>query len=244
MGWLSRFFIGKSEDSEKKSRSLESIESSISLSFSRLRGDIEKVGLWIRYFAQEHLNNKEEHSLFRRELNSRSLEISELKNEQEKLISTLEKNAEILTELSRKVQELERELKEVREEAEKSGTDNGTCPGHVRDTLQNEKNFQKIEKVRKELKERSVEMPLASEDSLKTFRFTAGELEVLKVLHYTEKPISYSEIAKLVGRSEKSIRNIICELRKKGIEILDRQIGNREKGFYLAAKTKLLISGR
>ena len=74
--------------------------------------------------------------------------------------------------------------------------------------------------------------------------FTGAEIEVLNLLYHSDRPISYENIVKIVGKKEKSIRNLICEIRRKGIEVLDKPIGIKQKGFYLPAEEKIKVSGR
>ncbi|MCX6711100.1 MAG: hypothetical protein NTZ02_03350 [Candidatus Woesearchaeota archaeon] len=265
MGWNFGLFKRKSEESKEIS-AVEKVETSVSLSFSRLKADIEKIGLWIRYFAEEAIMNRQEHSLVRGELSSQHSEISELRKNQHSMISALEKNAVIISELSKKIKNTENALSENNknlpgkfleqeipkeflckiEQENQLGTCPGTSTGQVRDksteklkTFSREARAQKIEKL-----EYEQEM---SEDSGAHFdrsMFLPSELEVIKTLYYSERPIGYAEIAKLLGKSGKSIRNIICDARKKGIEILDKPIGIRDKGFYLSGKAKVLVSGR
>ena len=246
MGWNFGLFKRKSEESEEIS-AVERAETSVSLSFSRLKADIEKIGLWIRYFAEEAIRNRQEHSLVRGELSSQHSEISELRKNQHSMISALEKNAVIISELSKKIKNTENALSERPIEQENQlGTCPGTSTGQVRD--KSEKRimaFSRAAGVKKiETPEYEREM---SEDSGAHFNmsmFLPSELEVIKTLYYSERPIGYAEIAKLLGKSGKSIRNIICDVRKKGIEILDKPIGIRDKGFYLSGKAKVLVSGR
>jgi len=160
---------------------------------------------------------------------------------------TGEKNAVIISELSKKIKNTENALSERPIEQENQlGTCPGTSTGQVRD--KSEKRimaFSRAAGVKKiETPEYEREM---SEDSGAHFNmsmFLPSELEVIKTLYYSERPIGYAEIAKLLGKSGKSIRNIICDVRKKGIEILDKPIGIRDKGFYLSGKAKVLVSGR
>ena len=74
--------------------------------------------------------------------------------------------------------------------------------------------------------------------------FTGAELEILNVLFHSDKPVSYERVAKIVGKKEKSIRNLIYEIRRKGIDVLTKPIGIRQKGFYLPAEEKIKVSGR
>jgi len=71
-----------------------------------------------------------------------------------------------------------------------------------------------------------------------------SELEVLNVLYAADHPLGYDEIAKRVNKTPKSIRNLVYELRKKRVEVKDKQIGFRQKGFFLTKEIKIKISGR
>lgn len=71
-----------------------------------------------------------------------------------------------------------------------------------------------------------------------------SQLEVLHLLYDSDRPLGYDEIARRLEKSEKSIRNLIYELRVAGIKVKDKPIGLREKGFFLDSETKIGVSGR
>ncbi|MFC1697157.1 hypothetical protein ACFL1H_02400 [Nanoarchaeota archaeon] len=73
---------------------------------------------------------------------------------------------------------------------------------------------------------------------------TGAQEEVLELLYHSDRPLGYKEIAKRLQKAPKSIRNIIYEIREIGLNIKDKPIGIRQKGFYLDEKTKITISGR
>ncbi|MCX6710404.1 MAG: hypothetical protein NTV63_05665, partial [Candidatus Woesearchaeota archaeon] len=128
------------------------------------------------------------------------------------------------------------------------GTSHGTSAGHLRDMSREEEIIENPHPKQETKPKTAINNPESITDNIpESFdrsRFPASELEIIKTLYYYERPLSYGDIAKSLGKKEKSIRNLICELRKKGIEILDKPIGIREKGFYLSGKAKITISGR
>lgn len=73
---------------------------------------------------------------------------------------------------------------------------------------------------------------------------TGSQVELLNLLYHSDKPLSYEMIAKLLGKKEKSIRNLIYELREKGTNIETKPIAPRTKGFYLGREEKIKVSGR
>ena len=68
--------------------------------------------------------------------------------------------------------------------------------------------------------------------------------ELMEVLFRATEPLDYKRIATALGKKEKSIRNMIYEMREKGVDIKDKNIGFRKKGFYITEETKMQISGR
>lgn len=75
-------------------------------------------------------------------------------------------------------------------------------------------------------------------------RLKGSELELLQLLYHSDRPLGYQEIAKRLSKTQKSIRNLIYEIRKKNIDVKSRAVGVREKGFYLTEQTKIAVSGR
>ncbi|RLE38571.1 hypothetical protein DRJ17_03605 [Candidatus Woesearchaeota archaeon] len=73
---------------------------------------------------------------------------------------------------------------------------------------------------------------------------TGAQMELLQLFYHSDRPLSYDEISKRLQKKPKSIRNLIYEIRDKGIEIKDKPIGIREKGFYIDRDLKIELSGR
>jgi biotin operon repressor len=73
---------------------------------------------------------------------------------------------------------------------------------------------------------------------------SGSQLELLNVLYESDRPLSYSDLSKILNKKSKSIRNLIYELREAGVDIKSRFIGIRTKGFFLTKETKILVSGR
>jgi biotin operon repressor len=105
------------------------------------------------------------------------------------------------------------------------------------------KSNSEISKISKEpiiISEKNVsEKTFVSKSSL-----SGSQLELLNVLYDSDRPLSYSDLSKILNKKSKSIRNQIYELRDSGIEVKSRFIGLRTKGFYLTKETKIMISGR
>ncbi len=108
----------------------------------------------------------------------------------------------------------------------------GTSQGQIKDMSRDVSETPKlIEKPQSDIK-------LAAQN------LRGAELEVLQLLYHIDRPLGYEEIASRLSKSEKSIRNIVYELRKFGIDIKSKPIGAREKGFYLDKALKMELSGR
>lgn len=71
-----------------------------------------------------------------------------------------------------------------------------------------------------------------------------SHLELLTLLYHSDRILSYEELSKRLNKTRKSIRNIIYEMRKKGVDISDKAISSKEKGFYLTKEVKIKVSGR
>ncbi len=71
-----------------------------------------------------------------------------------------------------------------------------------------------------------------------------SHLEIMALLYHSDRPLSYEEISKRLNKTTKSIRNLIYEMRSKGVDISDKPLGSRQKGFYLTKEAKIKVSGR
>ena len=74
--------------------------------------------------------------------------------------------------------------------------------------------------------------------------FTGSEMELINIFYRADRPLSYQDLSKLLGKKDKSIRNLIYELRAKKVLVKSKPIGIRTKGFFLEKEEKIRVSGR
>lgn len=212
------------------------LNNSLTLTFSNLKQDVVLIKQWIAHLNErsKEIDSFKEHlTLTKDDVKSLNLWIEYLErrhNELHSYVYDLHKNDKEIFERLKK-------LEEIKENLEKTvqgqvGTLQGTSQGQVGD--------KSIEEVPKEMK---VKEPKKF-SILDKEAFTGAETEVLNVLYHSDRPMNYGRISKIVGKKEKSIRNLIYEIRRKGIDILTKPIGIRQKGFYLPPEEKIKVSGR
>lgn len=73
---------------------------------------------------------------------------------------------------------------------------------------------------------------------------SGAQLELLHILFHSDHPLSYEEIAKRLNKREKSIRNLIHDLKSSNIIIRRKPIGLRKMGYYLPPQAKVELTGR
>lgn len=120
---------------------------------------------------------------------------------------------------------------QLRTSEDKTGqvrTSQRTFKGQVKDMSLVKKRAKKAEKI--EIFDKSM--------------LAGSHLELLSLLYHSERALSYEEMSKRLNKTTKSIKNLIYEIRKRGMEISDRPIGLRQKGFYLTKEAKITVSGR
>ncbi len=212
------------------------LNSNLSLTFSNIKEDMDSLKGWITHLNRKSkdIDEYKEHlTLTKKDVKNLNLWINYLEgrhNDLHSYILDLHKNDKELFERLKRVEE----FKENQEKLSQGqlGTLQGTTGDITRD--------KSIEKVPQETK---VKTPKKL-SVLDKEKFTGAELEVLNVLYHSDRPVSYESIAKIVGKKEKSIRNLIYEVRRKGIDVLTKPIGIRQKGFYLEQEEKIKVSGR
>ncbi|MCX6709352.1 MAG: hypothetical protein NTV63_00130, partial [Candidatus Woesearchaeota archaeon] len=123
MGWIGQFFRKK-----ENSANVPVVESNVALSFLKVREDMGKIGLWIRHFVEESVKNREEHLGLKREILEQKKIISEMQNNEEKILFALEKNASIVDAMGFQIEKISGKIEENNEKtAEKQhGTSHGT----------------------------------------------------------------------------------------------------------------------
>ncbi len=215
MGWLS------------KDRSVEVINNNLTNAFYKVRYDIEHLNNWINYLHNKHSEIESKNDAHKinisSEIHNLQKWINYLNDSIEDLYKYLEKNNELLNKLEAQNKEVIERLSKIESQGHLR-TSHGTYQGHVKDV----QNGFLVEKT----------------STVDISTLTQSEQEVLNVLYAADRPLGYKDISKMLNKEEKSIRNLVYELRKKKIEVRDKSIGLREKGFFLTKEERIRISGR
>ena len=212
------------------------LNSNLSLTFSNVKKDMDIIKQWITHLNErsKEIDRYKEHLTLTKEdvknLNTWIEYLENRHNDTHSFILDLHKNDKELFERVKELEEFKKKNEKVYEG--QVGTLQGTSQGQVRD--------KSPEEVPKEVEvKKPKKLSILDKES-----FTGAELEVLNVLYSSDRPVSYEKISKIVGKKEKSIRNLIYEIRRKGIDVMTKPIGIRQKGFYLPAEEKIKVSGR
>ncbi|MBI4148866.1 hypothetical protein HY491_00305 [Candidatus Woesearchaeota archaeon] len=220
-----RFFAGR--------RQLQ--EHHIALTFHSLKDDISLLKAWISHLhtRNRHLERSHEAlTLTKEEVKNLTAWAHSMEQRHAELGGYLRNTHEYLLSLHQRHQELADRLSSV-EHTQKGqvGTTDGTSTGQVKD-----KSLAKIPAAK----------PLidAQQGAIRMDTLSGAQIEVLNLLYNYDKPLGYDAIAKYLGKKEKSIRNLIYELREQGITIRAKPIGVRKKGFFVDAEEKIRVSGR
>ena len=236
-------------------------------SFLRVKQEFINIRLWFDYFSTKFSQNDLEHSQMKaflleqqkfnhhtsEFLKELSLKVYKLENEFNSLNdennSITKDNIEIKSSLS-EIKQLHSSISELFKVIHASLTEghvrdiSRTRPGHLKDmrTFEENKYFHPTPSVSKEV------LPKGSENTLKkqllSDDLTTSEKYILRILLNASKPLSYAELSRMSARKEKTIRNIIYTLRKKGFNVKDKFSEPKEKVFFIPTSLKLVLSGR
>lgn len=238
----------------KKSQEVLNLNRHLNFAFSKLDQDINNVQQWVTHLHEKNIHLERSHGshvdVTKRDitsitrwihyLNRHNLELQGyLKDLTGHLISLQNKDTELLE----RIHSLESKLEEYKSELSlgQARTQEGTSKGQVED------------------KSSSVSLPLSRPDpvisvpliketqdkiSINKSSLTGSQIELLQVLYESDRPLSYNDLARILNKKGKSVRNLIYELRDKGIDVGSRFVGLRKKGFYLTSENKVKLSGR
>ena len=207
--------------------------SKISGAFSSVDEDIKHIQQWI-----SHLHNKSEElnkahsehiSLTRKDINGINKWLQYLHSHNTELHKYVKESTNILLDLQKNHNKILERLEKL--EQGQLGTLQRTFKGHLKDMSLESKDISKQKK--------GTEIKVIDKSSL-----TGSQLELVNIFYHADRPLGYGDIAKLVRKKKKSIRNLIYEIRDKGIRIESKPIGIRRKGFYLSKEEKIKVSGR
>ncbi|MGB9748279.1 MAG: HTH domain-containing protein [Candidatus Woesearchaeota archaeon] len=251
--------------------SLENINQALKAAFLKIKAEFFNVKLWIDFFNAKILKNESEHAEIRvlvDEQNKRLDSLVSRLNEIEKKTALLESNVSSLK-ISEEKRGLEYEIAEIKKvhndirelfEAIKSElSKKKDASGHDKDMSGHDRDmigtYQDVRKDRvflfeKEFFDRELKKSknFVVKKRIAEFRdeneLSVTEKSLLKILYESDSPLTYADLSRMLGREEKTIRNSIYELRKKGFGINDKLVSSKEKAFYLTEEMKLKISGR
>lgn len=249
--------------------SLESINQALKAAFLKIKTEFFNVRLWIDFFNEKLSKNESEHNEIRnliyeqnKKLDSLVSRLGELEKETSEIKNSILSIPEKKDNLEYQIFEIKRvhnDIKnlfeaiksEISMEKDTKGHDKDIS-GHDKDMIGthqdmrkdrqflSEKRFFDIETKKSRdfiAKKRIVEVKNENELSV-------TEKGLLKILYESENPLTYTDLSRMLGKEEKTIRNSIYELRKKGFDINDKLVSSKEKAFYLTEEMKLKISGR
>src|SRR3989338_847450 len=217
------------------SRQSQAQDHHIALTFHSLKEDIHLLKAWI-----SHLHNRNQ--MVERTQETLTLTKEEVKNLASWAQSLEQRHQEVreyLWQSHHSLQDLHQRHRELAdrlvlvEKGQKGqvGTPDGTITGQVKD-----KSLATIPEAK----------PLigAQQGAIRMDALSGAQIEARDVLYHYDKPLGYDAIAKYLGKKEKSIRNLIYELREHGVAVRAKPIGVRKKGFFINAEEKIRVSGR
>ncbi|MFO7711096.1 MAG: hypothetical protein R6V53_05015 [Candidatus Woesearchaeota archaeon] len=212
---------------------------------NNLTQDLDILRQWVLHISSRSENMHSHHSsridITRREVQNLYSGIEHMYQDVQKLKKALEETGKYILETHKSHKDIYERIATLERTIEgQQRTSQGqqrtqqepqerTYQGQKR-TIQREENTLPITQPRIQIKDRNALNP--------------SQEELMEVLYKATEPLDYKRIAAALGKKEKSVRNMIYEMREKGVDIRDRSIGFRKKGFYLTEEKKIELSGR
>jgi len=220
----------------KEKKELTKLNNNVSYAFSRVSGDIMRVQQWISHLHERNSSLEKQHAshveLTRRDIDNLSRWVHYLRNHNLELQKYLKELTGHLISMQERDNKLSERLSSLENEIQGHlRTQKGTTTGQVKDKSLDTKTSIS---GRNETKEVFVNKP----------SLNGAQLELLNVFYESDRPLSYNELAKILGKKNKSVRNLIYEIREKGLDIKSKFVGLRKKGFYLSKEEKIQLTGR
>lgn len=256
--WGEKMFNLFKNNKNNKNNELNALNRQMEFTFSKLGHDVNKIQHWL-----SHLHDKNEHLLtshhthvevtkkdlstvnrWIHHLNHHNLELQRyLKELTSYLVALQNKDSELLE----RIHSLEKKITLL---DNLSFNNNGLSLGHdgtqkrTFERALNDMSSPLIKQKESILHETVHPVSSSTKSVINKSQFTGSQIELLNVLYEADKPLSYNDLSRFLNKKSKSVRNLIYELRDKGIEIKSRFVGLRTKGFYLSKEAKIQISGR
>jgi DNA-binding CsgD family transcriptional regulator len=206
------------------------LNQNVSHSFSKVDKDMYHVGQWIKHLHEKNTDLEMLHSshveLTRNELSSINRWIKylhdhsvELRRFAGELTFQLKSANEYNVELKKRLDLLEQELSTIKGHLR---TQDRTRTGQGQDT--SIENIPKVEHkpvVHQVVNQNPI--IISQNDSatsgvlINKSALNGAQLELVRILYDSDRPLSYSDLAKILNKKGKSIRNLIYEIRDKGV---------------------------
>ncbi len=227
-----------------KSKEVMRLNSHLNFAFSKLDRDIINVQQWVSHLHEKNQHLEQSHGshidVTKRDITSITKWIHYLNKHNTELQGYLKDLTGHLMSLQKKDSDLLERVHSLEIKLEKYNHD--LSLGQVRTQERT------IGGQVKDMSSHVKAPPLVEDNSQKVSiskaSLTGSQVELLQVLYDSDRPLSYSDLARILNKKSKSVRNLIYELRDKGIDVCSRFVGLRKKGFYLTSENKIKVSGR
>jgi biotin operon repressor len=222
---------------------IEILTQDINHTFTQVSKDISHLKNWVLYVHSKHEKNHSVHKgeieLRKKDIENISKWIEHLREENNKLKKFMGEVSKYLIEFNKGYKSMDERIKEL--EKRTQGQEK-----IIERTIEDNKDIERTDikgqiegQLGQQISKRIRPIKVLDKKAL-----TTSQEELIHLLYQSEEPLEYARIAHILRKKEKSIRNLIYEIREKGIKIKDCPIGYRKKGFYLNAEEKLKVSGR
>ena len=235
---------------KKPRKDMVRLNNKVQFAFTKLDQDIDTLHKWMIHIHEKSSHLEKNHAnhveITRQDmqniskwlhfLNSHTIQVKKYFGEMNNIMENLSKrDDEILKELDK----LKEDILDVKQGQLR--TPERTIEGHV--PTSKDMSFKDVPVARYVLSEPKNTLKV-KDIYINKGTFTGSQLELIDILYNSDRPLSYSELATITGKQKKSIRNLIYEVRDKGLQIENKFVGLRKKGYYFSESVKVKLSGR
>ncbi|MFH1850396.1 MAG: hypothetical protein ABH879_09545 [archaeon] len=213
------------------------LEQKVGSAFYHVRNDIDFLKQWVSHLHEKGQALESSHHDQTRDT---SKDIKDIRGWLHYLYNHSTELHKYMQETTRYMQELERKNLELTDKLEKIEQ------GQLRTLERTTEDIRRDMSLKKDKSghEDADNMGSTQTPAINQGEFTGSQREVLNLLYYSDRPLTYEEISSHVYKKEKSIRNLMYELRKKGVNVETKAVGDRRFGFFVGKGEKIRISGR
>ena len=235
------------------SQQVRIIDSEINQTFSKVAEDMNLLRQWVAHISSKGHEHSHRHSahleITRREITHLNRWIDHLRQDIDHLKKYTKEASKYLLEMHSSQKHIYQKIHDLEKKVEgQERTIKRTQEGHTIPIKEDTRRTYKDMLRTQEGREDHIDIPESiAPPQVKVIDGKAlnpSQEELVKLLYESDRALDYKSIARVLRKKEKSIRNLIYEIREKGIEVKDRNIGLRRKGFFLDKETKIKVSGR